>query len=158
LKSMRALMLVFLNLLLAVPLCAQDTGDETTIREARLRSNAAIAAHDVEAILAEVDSTFHVTAGSGRFIQGRAAMGEAFAEQFADFPDVLYVRAAESVGIAESTLLGFETGTWVGTWTTPAGPRRTGGRYSASWSKESGSWKIHSELFVTLYCEGAGCS
>lgn len=59
--------------------------------------------------------------------------------------------------IDASQLLGFESGTWVGEWTTPAGPLRTGGRYSASWSKASGSWKIRSELFVTLFCEGAGC-
>lgn len=132
--------------------------DAASIREARARSNDAIAAHDIDGVLAELDSAFHVTAGSGRFIESRVAMGEAFSSQFADFSDAVYVRSAESVAVAEAGSLGFETGTWVGTWTTSSGPLRTGGRYSASWSKTSGSWKIRSELFVTLFCEGAGCS
>jgi ketosteroid isomerase-like protein len=152
--------LFFLTIILAtcaVPLRAQQH-DAALIREARARSNDAIAAHDVDEILAELDSAFQVTAGSGRFLQGRIAMGEAFSAQFAEFPDAVYVRSAESVEISDARLLGFETGTWVGTWTTPAGPLRTGGRYSASWSRASGSWKIRSELFVTLFCEGAGCS
>jgi ketosteroid isomerase-like protein len=150
----------FLTLILAtsaVPLGAQQH-DAALIREARARSNDAIAAHDIDGILAELDSAFQITAGSGRFLQSRNAMGEAFSAQFAEFPDAVYVRSAESVEIGDSQLLGFESGTWVGEWTTPTGPLRTGGRYSASWSKASGSWKIRSELFVTLFCEGAGCS
>lgn len=151
--------LSFLCLILATyaaPLGAQQT-DAALIREARTRSNAAIAAHNIPGILAELDSAFQITAGSGRFLQSRVAMGEAFSVQFGEFRDAVYVRSPESVEIADSSLLGFETGTWVGTWTTPAGPLRTGGRYSASWSKTSGSWKIRSELFVTLFCTGAGC-
>jgi len=155
---MRSLSVLWLILATyAVPLGAQQH-DAALIREARTRSNDAIAAHDIDGILAELDSTFQITAGSGRFLQSRIAMGEAFSAQFAEFPDAIYVRSPESVEIADSRLLGFETGTWVGTWTTPAGPLRTGGRYSASWSKASGSWKIRSELFVTLFCEGTGCS
>jgi hypothetical protein len=53
--------------------------------------------------------------------------------------------------------LAWETGSWVGTWTTPEGPLRTGGRYAASWREVDGEWKIRSELFVTLFCEGEGC-
>ena len=155
---LHVLSLMFLSLLIIVPLCAETIEEVSLIREARVRSNDAIAAHDVDAILAELDAAFQVTAGSGRFIRGRVAMGEAFAAQFSNFPDAHYVRSAGSVEVAESGLLGFETGTWVGTWTTPAGALRTGGRYSASWSKASGAWKVRSELFVTLYCEGAGCS
>jgi ketosteroid isomerase-like protein len=141
----------------AMPLGAQQQ-DAALIREARARSNAAIAAHDVRGIVAELDSAFQITAGSGRFLQSRSAMGDAFSTQFAEFSDIVYVRSPEEVEIATSRLLGFETGTWVGTWTTPAGPLRTGGRYSASWSKASGAWKLRSELFVTLFCEGTGCS
>ena len=148
----------FLSLLIAAPVWAQSGDDVSLIREARSRSNDAIAAHDVGAILAEVDSAFQVTAGSGRFIQGRAEMGEAFAGQFAEFTDTRYLRTAESVEVSDSGLLGFETGSWIGSWTTSRGPLRTGGRYSASWSKATGSWKIRSELFVTLFCEGAACS
>jgi ketosteroid isomerase-like protein len=141
-----------------LPAVVQKTDDAGAIRQARARSNDAIAAHKVQGIVAELDSTYQITAGSGRFIQGRLAMGEAFAAQFREFPDAVYVRTPESVEVAEGGARAFETGSWVGTWTTPGGPLRTGGRYSASWSKASGSWRIHSELFVTLFCKGAGCS
>ncbi len=125
--------------------------DEALIRAARGRSNHAIETHDVDAILAEVDSLFHITVGNGQFIHDRAAMAETFAAQFARFRDMVYTRTAASVEVGASGSLAFETGTWVGTWTTPSGALRTGGRYSASWSKDSGTWKIRAELFVTLY-------
>ncbi len=156
---MRSLGFLWLSLVLAaLPAGAQTSDDASLIRDARTRSNQAIAAHSIDGILAELDSEFQVTAGSGRFLQGRDAMGEAFSAQFAEFPDAIYVRSPEAVDVAQSGSLGFETGTWIGTWTTPTGPLRTGGRYSASWSNASGSWRIRSELFVTLFCEGTGCN
>ncbi len=85
-------------------------------------------------------------------------MGQAFREQFDRFEGVNYVRTAESVEVGEAAGRAAETGTWVGTWTTPQGPVRTGGRYAAYWRNVDGTWRIRSELFVTLFCEGAGCS
>jgi ketosteroid isomerase-like protein len=132
--------------------------DAGLIKDARARSNSAIAAHDIPGVLAELDSSFHVTTGSGRFIDGRDAMGEAFGSQFKSFPDVVYTRTIESVEVSTSGERAYESGLWVGTWTTEKGPLRTGGRYAASWSKVSGNWRIRSELFVTLYCNGVSCS
>ncbi len=143
--------------LLATSLLPPTQGDSSSIREARARSNAAIVAHDIDGILAEVDSSLHVTAGSGRFIAGREAMGKAFESQFAQFPDAVYVRTASVVEVSAKGERAFESGQWVGTWTTDAGPLRTGGNYAASWAKVSGVWKIRSEVFVTLYCEGSSC-
>lgn len=92
------------------------------------------------------------------FLESRDAMGEGFRSRFAEFSDTTYVRTAQTVKVAESGLLAFESGDWQGSWTTPAGPLRTGGSYAASWSKASGAWKIRSEVFVTLFCNGSGCS
>ena len=125
--------------------------DETCIRLAREASNDAIAAHNVAGILALVDDDFHITTGDGGFLPGKAAMGSAFAAQFAQLPDVVYVRTPETVKVSKSALLAFESGAWVGTWTEPHGPVRTGGRYSAAWHKRDGTWKIRAEVFVTLY-------
>lgn len=136
----------------------QSKTDDVLIREARGRSNAAIKVHDIGGIVAELDATYHITVGSGSFLESRDAMGEGFRGRFAEFPDTLYVRSAQTVKVAESGLLAFESGDWQGSWTTPAGPLRTGGSYAASWSKASGAWKIRSEVFVTLFCHGSGCS
>ena len=141
-----------------MPMAAQSDSDAERIRALRSQSNDAIARHDVPAILSFLDDEFQVTAGSGAMLQGGDEMGVAFAQQFEEFNDLIYVRTIESVEISISNPLAAEIGTWVGTWTTPSGPLRTGGRYAASWRKRDGAWVIRSELFVTLFCEGAGCS
>jgi len=137
---------------------AQSDTDVEQIHALRRQSNEAIERHDVPGILSFLDDEFQITAGGGALFQGGEQMGAAFAQQFEAFPDVLYVRNIESVEISTPSDEAAEIGTWVGTWTPPSGPHRTGGRYSASWRKSNGSWVIRSELFVTLFCEGADCS
>ena len=137
---------------------AQRGTDEQLIRAARVQSNEAIARHDVAAIMSCVDRDFIVNTGNGGQLHSAAEMATALTRQFAELPDVKYVRTAKTVEASASHPLAFESGTWVGTWTAPAGPVRTGGKYSVSWRKMDGAWRIHAELFVTLYCEGKGCS
>lgn len=151
-------LLALLPIGLAAPLPGQAGDQASLIREARARSNRAIAAHDVPGILAEIDETFQVTAGSGRLIRGREAMEEAFREQFGAFPDAVYVRSIDTIDVAEDEMRAFESGSWEGTWTTPEGPYRVGGSYSASWIRAGDTWKIRAELFVTLFCEGRSCA
>ena len=139
-------------------MAAQSNEDDELIRALRTQSNEAIARHDVAGIVSFLDSEVHVTAGNGAMVQGAAEVGAAFAGQFEAFGDVLYVRSVESVEISTSAPLAAEVGTWVGTWATPSGPLRTGGRYAASWRKTNRTWVIRAELFVTLFCEGPGCS
>jgi ketosteroid isomerase-like protein len=145
-------------LLMAAPMTAQTNSDVDSIKALRARSNEAIAHHDVPAILSFVDDEFQVTAGGGAVVGSAEAMGDALTSQFAAFDDVIYVRTIDTVEISQSDPLAAELGTWVGTWTTPAGPLRTGGRYSAMWRKRESGWVIRSELFVTLFCEGSGCT
>ena len=120
-------------------------------------SNDAIARQDVRGIVSFLDDEFQITVSNGSFLSGVEEMAAAFAQQFKQFEDATYVRTTESVEIGSSAPLAYESGTWVGTWTATRGPLRTGGRYSAYWRRVDGSWKIHSELFVTLFCEGSGC-
>jgi ketosteroid isomerase-like protein len=131
-------------LTLALPgVALAQQGDAEVIRALRAESNAAISRHDVAGIVALLDEEFHVTAGSGAMIDGAEAMGVAFAQR---------------VEVGTPPEAAAEVGEWVGTWVTPSGPVRTGGHYSAYWRKRGDSWVIRSELFVTLYCEGSGCS
>ena len=149
--------MVGLLALLPVSLQAQVPSDEAAIREVRRQSNAAIARHDVPGILATLESGFRASTSNGSFIDSPAAMGEAFAGRFAAFDDATYVRTPQSVEVSTAGPLASEIGEWVGSWTTPEGPFRTGGRYAAYWRKTDGAWRIHAELFVPLYCEGPGC-
>ena len=59
--------------------------------------------------------------------------------------------------IREESNLAIENGTWEGSRTTPNGKLNNSGSYTASWRKVDGAWKIRSELFVGLACEGADC-
>ncbi len=154
----RASLSALVLFLIAVPIGAQIPDDAALIRALRSQSNEAIGRHDMAGILSFLDDEFQITAGSGAMLQGVAAMGAAFAAQFEEFDDVRYVRSVEMVEISTAAPLAAEIGTWVGTWTTPNGQLRTGGRYAASWRRNDRSWVIRSELFVTLFCEGPGCS
>jgi ketosteroid isomerase-like protein len=149
---------VLLLACLAAPSATAQTGsDQELIRQARAASNQAIARHDVPAIVAFLADEFQVSASNGSFIRGREEMGNAFAGRFAEFRDAVYVRTPESVEVNPAGTVAAETGHWTGSWTTPGGRFRTGGRYAASWRKVSGKWLIHSELFVPLFCTGPGC-
>ena len=140
---------------------AQAPGDpaEALIRAARASSNRAIAAHDVDGALAVLDERFHAAISSGDFRTSREEMGRAFADRFDAFPDAVYVRTPATVEVAANGTIASETGEWVGSWSTPDGPFRTGGTYAAHWRKGAdGRWRIRSELFVPLFCEGPGCA
>ena len=138
-------------LMISVHSGAQSLSDETQIRLARAESNRAIARHDVPAIVAFLAEEYQVSVSNGSFYRSPAEMAASFAARFAEFKDAIYVRTPDSVAVHTSGVVAAETGTWTGSWTTPNGPFRTGGRYAAYWRKVAGKWLIHSELFVPLF-------
>ncbi len=150
--------LILIAILLAgVPLFAQDLSESDRIRNARDQYNNAIARHDVEAIMSFIDNEYQITTSLGQLIQGRDGEAAAWQDLFSNRQDVLYVRTPQTVELSSAYPLAAEAGTWVGTWSTPHGAVRTGGHYSAMWRQSDGEWKVRSELFVALYCEGLGC-
>lgn len=136
---------------------AADQEDEQAIRDARAASNAAIAAHDVGGIVGAMDADYQVTASLGAFGRGIDEETDIWTDMFASRPKLLYVRTPDGIEISADYPLAAESGRWSGSWETADGPVRTGGSYAAMWRKVGGAWKIRSELFVALYCEGAGC-
>ncbi len=136
---------------------AQESPDETAIRATRSASNEAIARHDLDAFLASIDDPYQGTAGSGWFAADREALRQVIGDQFSRFDDLRYERTPSAIHVSASDPLAWEEGEWLGTWTLSEGEHRSGGRYAAQWRKVDGTWKIHSELFVTMFCEGAGC-
>ncbi len=151
-----SMVVVLASVALACPVFAQSPADE--IRSLREQSNAAIARHDVAGVVSMFDVEYQITTGSGELYHGRAGEAEAWAVEFARADDLIYVRTPSEIEVGASGVRAVEIGVWSGSWTTPDGPRRSGGRYAAHWRLVDGSWKLRSELFVTLYCEGPGCS
>jgi ketosteroid isomerase-like protein len=135
---------------------AQEASDEEQIRIERARYNDAIANHDVPGIVSFHDEEYQVTTSLGQLEQGRDD-AVAWEQLIATREDVVYVRSPESIEVSRDYPLAAEVGTWVGAWSTIDGQVRTGGRFSAMWRKVDGDWKVRSELFVALYCEGMRC-
>ena len=134
---------------------AQAAGDEKQIRDARARSNAAIAAHDPPAIAQAWMEDLHVTSSTSAQTNGRAANQERMAQQFARRPDTIYVRTPNAIDIYAQWAVASERGDWIGRWTEPDGVMEIGGTYLAQWRKIDGKWLIQSELYVPTRCKGS---
>lgn len=133
----------------------QQAGDEQLIRDARARSNRAIAAHDAAAFAREWMPDVHVVSSTGRQTAGREANRESMATQFKNRPDVIYVRRATTIEVYPAWAVASERGEWTGKWTEPDGAFEIGGTYLAQWRKIDGQWLIQAELFVPTRCTGA---
>jgi ketosteroid isomerase-like protein len=146
---------VVVVLTLHVPATAQGAAEERLIREARARSNAAIAAHDVAAIAREWTEDVHVLSSTSTQTAGRDANQRRFAAQFANRPDTAYVRTPSAIDVYEPWDVASERGEWTGRWTEPDGSLTIGGTYLAQWRKIGGRWLIQGELYVPTHCRGS---
>jgi ketosteroid isomerase-like protein len=138
--------LFFLAVLLAAPLSAQD--DEARIRSLRAASNQALREYDHQKVLSFLTDDILTTTGAGTLLSGKKAL-EAY---IAGDPDskMYWVRTPSAISVNNALGLAWETGAWKGF---DPGIKETavvGGNYSAMWTRESGQWKIKSQLFVTL--------
>jgi hypothetical protein len=144
--------------LLAAPAASQTSQTakeaERDIRLRRAMSNASIAKHDTvgfAAILApDIVST---TSASSKNI-GRASVVASMAARYADRPDVLYVRAPETVIVFLPWGMASESGHWRGTWTDPDGKVEISGTFFAKWRRVNGEWFVESETYVPDKCAG----
>jgi ketosteroid isomerase-like protein len=135
------------------PLQAQE--DESAIRAARARSNAAIAAHDLDGLARVWMENVHVVTSTGAQEAGRERNRASFAAHFRDRPDVVYVRTPESIDVFAAWDVAAERGRWTGQWTQADGVTRISGTYLAQWRKVKGEWLIQAELFVPTGCVGS---
>jgi len=130
--------------------------DEQLIREARVRSNEAIAAHDVAAVARVWMPDVHIVSSTSSQTAGRDANQQRMAAQFASRPDTVYVRRSTAIDVYPPWAVASERGEWTGRWTEPYGRLEIGGTYLAQWRKIDGEWLIQAELFVPTRCGGAG--
>lgn len=131
--------------------------DIAAIQAARTKSNDAIARHDVDALQSLLDEDFVITISSGAIERSREEHGKSFASHFEQYPDVVYIRTPTEITLSNTYPLAIEHGTWIGSRTDENGALENGGQYTAAWRKIDGVWRIYSELFVGLYCNGADC-
>jgi ketosteroid isomerase-like protein len=132
---------------------AQMNPAEKDIRDARERSNRALAARDVKALAGTMAADFVQVRGSGAFTASREASIESLAKSFADPKSVSYRRTPDKIEISTAAPLAAEHGHWVAL--RPDGASAYGGTYLAMWRRTEAGWKLRSELFVWLDCHDA---
>jgi len=138
------------------PLAAKpQSGDEQMIREARARSNAAIAAHDPVAMARLWMDDVHVVRSTGSQVAGRERNQERMAQQFATRPDTIYVRQPSAIDVYVPWAMASERGEWTGRWTEPDGTVDMAGTYMAQWRRVDGRWLIQAEVYVPTRCTGS---
>jgi ketosteroid isomerase-like protein len=134
---------------------SQMSTDETAIRAARARSNAAIAKHDLPGITAHWMPDVHIVTSTSAQGAGREVNGQRMADQFTRRPDTVYVRTPATIDVLASWTVASERGEWTGRWSEPDGVVEIGGTYLAQWRKVDGVWLIQAELFVPTQCKGS---
>lgn len=131
--------------------------DAQAIRALRMQSNEAIRNHDAGSLKSFLADDYVITISTGQIERSRDDHVKSFAEHFARYPDVVYVRTPSQISISSSHPLAMEQGTWMGSRTTGNGKLESGGLYTAAWKKTDDGWKVYSELFVAMYCNGEDC-
>ncbi len=122
--------------------------DQAQIRALREASNQALKAYDHAAELSHLTEEVLITTGSGTLLAGKEALRN-YIESFGE-SKMYWVRTPGEIRVNEAKGLAWEQGTWKGYDPDQGTAPVVGGQYAAQWTKASGAWLIHSELFVTL--------
>ncbi|HEX4934593.1 MAG TPA: nuclear transport factor 2 family protein [Gemmatimonadaceae bacterium] len=118
------------------------------IRARRAASNLAIAARDLDGIVAVMRPDVSVAVAGGPTLLGREASRAAFAEQFADRSFRGYMREPEEIVVHDPPTEATERGRWVGRWQNGWRTEAMHGTYVARWTRTELDWFIASEAFV----------
>lgn len=147
--------LLFSTIVMAGP--SPTTSDQSAIKQARLRQNAAIVNHDLDAIASYWTDDVTICRGLGVQLAGKAAYRKLFEESDPNSKEqIIYERIPTSIETSSVWPLAFETGMWKGHLGSGQGPTVIQGRYSAQWVKRADKWLIRSEVFVALTGSGSG--
>ncbi len=122
---------------------------DQAIRARRAESNAAIAAQDLDRVIAVMLPEVSVSVAGGPMLTGRDASRAAFAAQFADRTFRGYVREPEKITVHSPPTRATERGRWTGRWRSSAGEQVMRGTYLAEWRYAERGWFIESEVFVS---------
>ena len=134
---------------------------EAAIRTARNAFNAAIRAHDAEAIGRMLLPSYLVVSGASAQVLGREANIANWEKRFRADPSVVYVRTPQTIRVNAAWGIAQETGEWRGVLRAEDGVSEPAGTYAAKWQRTSaGAWLLQVEVFTTLTCRGAakGCA
>ena len=130
----------------SVSLYAQTEKEQ--ILALRDASNQALKALDHTKVLSYLTDDVLTTTGNGTVLSSKKALKNYILK--AGDSKMYWVRTAQEIKVNDKRGLAWENGIWNGYDPEKSDDAIVGGNYSAMWTKASGTWKIKSQLFVTL--------
>lgn len=122
--------------------------DKEQIASNRKASNYALKVYDHQKVLSYLTDDVLITTGNGTLLCGKEEL-QAYIKQGGD-SKMYWVRDAQEIVVNADRGLAWERGVWHGYDPEKSTDAVINGNYSAMWVKESATWKIKSQLFVTL--------
>lgn len=122
--------------------------DKEQILALREDSNMALKENNLEKVLSFLTEDVLLTSGHGNLKSGKKAIREYTSQ--GDLDKYYWLRTPIETEVNEKRGIAWETGTWKVYDRNENRQSQIGGKYSAMWTNETGSWLIKSQLFVTL--------
>lgn len=145
-KSTISILLPVLCLLIASPKLFSQT-DKEQIKAIRNASNSALKSYENKEVLSYLTDDVLTTTGNGTLLCGKKELeGYILA---GGKSKMYWIRDTKEIKVNANRGLAWETGSWNGYNPEKGENPVVSGNYSAMWTKESGIWKIKSQLFVT---------
>ncbi len=137
--------------------CARDSihEEQKQIRSIRQSFNRSIAIHDSTHLSDFFTQDYTVISSRSHEAHGIPEEIQMLANEYRTKPDVNYIRTPDQIDVNPEWNMAAESGHWVGTWSDSTGKVIISGSYYAKWHKLNGKWKIRSEVFTPLHCEGS---
>lgn len=137
------------------------TGDgERGVRDARAWYNDAIARGDAGGIAQLLAPGYHAIHGRGTHVEDTEAALEDWRNEFRTNGNGSCTRTSTEVYANGDWRIAHERGTWRCRSLVQGNSVNANGVYVAKWQRDtSGAWRVHTEVFTALHCEGsaAGC-
>ncbi len=146
-KFTRHLIFAILSILIFTSELFSQT-DKEQILAIRNTSNLAFQSYDNTQVLASLTDDVLITTGNGTLLSGKKALEQYILD--AGDSKMYFIRTPKEIVVNEKRGLAWESGNWDGYNPEKGSNSIINGNYSAMWTKESGEWKIKSQLFVTI--------
>ncbi len=148
---MRRIQIIAYSLIIGVSVQVNAQDSKIEIRDLREASNEALKNMDDGAYLNFLMDDVLITTGVGTVLSGKQALIEYIENSPNDAP-MYWLRIAEVITVNEEAGLAWERGNWGGFHEddTDSEFPVVQGKYAAQWKKVDDTWKIQSQLFVTL--------
>jgi len=122
--------------------------DQEQILAIRNASNLALKSYENEEVFSYLTDDVLTTTGNGALLSGRKELEKYILD--GGKSKMYWIRDAKEIIVNEKRGLAWESGIWNGYDPEKGDDSIVNGNYSAMWTKESGIWKIKSQLFVTI--------